>query len=78
MTGIEQRSVCDGVNFRSVRDSRFKTVRMSIHFLLPLEKQSAPSNAILPFLLTRASRKYPDLTQLNRHLAGLYGAQLDA
>lgn len=78
MTGIEQRSVCDGVNFRSIRDSRFKTVRMSIHFLLPLERQTASSHAILPFLLTRASRKYPDLTKLNRHLAELYGAQLDA
>lgn len=78
MTGIEQRPVCDGVNFRSIRDSRFKTVRMSIHFLLPLNKETAAANAILPFLLTRASRKYPDYTKLNEHLAELYGAELDA
>lgn len=78
MTGIEQRPVCDGVNFRSIRDSRFKTVRMSIHFLLPLDKETAAANAILPFLLTRASRKYPDYTKLNEHLAELYGAELDA
>lgn len=78
MTGIEQRSVCDGVNFRSIKDSRFKTVRMSIHFLLPLDRKTAAANAILPFLLTRASRKYPDFTKLNEHLAELYGAELDA
>lgn len=78
MTGIEQRSVCDGVNFRSIRDSRFKTVRMSIHFFRPLERESASGNAILPFLLTRACKKYPDFTKLNEHLAELYGAELDA
>lgn len=78
MIGIEQRSVCDGVNFRSIKDSRFKTVRMSIHFLLPLDRKTAAANAILPFLLTRASRKYPDYTKLNEHLAELYGAELDA
>lgn len=78
MTGIEQRSVCDGVNFRSVKDSRFKTVRMSVNFMCPLVKQTVSSNAILPFLLSRASRKYPDFTKLNEHLAELYGAVLDA
>ncbi len=78
MTGIEQRPICDGVNFRAIRDGRFKTVRMSVHFMLPLEKKTASANAILPFLLTRASRKYPDFTKLNEHLADLYGAVLDA
>lgn len=78
MTGIEQRSVCGGVSFRSVRDNRFKTVRMSVHFLWPLTEKTVSANAILPFLLSRASRKYPDFTKLNEHLAELYGAVLDA
>lgn len=78
MTEIEQRSVCSGVNFRSVRDVRFKTVRLSVHFMLPLTEKTAAPNAILPFLLTRASRKYPDFTKLNQRLSELYGAVLDA
>lgn len=78
MTEIEQRSVCSGVNFRSVKDVRFKTVRLSVHFMLPLAEKTAAPNAILPFLLTRASRKYPDFTKLNQRLAELYGAVLDA
>ena len=78
MTGIEQRPVCSGVNFRSIRDDRFKTVRMSVHFLWPLAEKTVSENAILPFLLSRASRKYPDFTRLNEHLAELYGAVLDA
>lgn len=78
MTGIEQRTVCSGVNFRSIHDDRFKTIRMSVHFLWPLKKETVSKNAILPFLLSRASRKYPDFTKLNAHLAELYGAVLDA
>ena len=77
-TEMDQRSVCNGVTFRSYRDSRFKTMRISVHFLLPLEKDRAAVNAILPFLLRRASRKYPDYTKLNEHLEQLYGASLDA
>ncbi len=78
MTGIEQRAVCSGVNFRSIRDDRFKTIRMSVHFLWPLAKETVSENSILPFLLSRASRKYPDFSKLNAHLAELYGAVLDA
>ena len=78
MTGIDQRPVCGGVNFRSIRDDRFKTVRMSVHFLWPLAEKTVSANAILPFLLSRASRRYPDFTKLNEHLAELYGAVLDA
>ncbi len=43
-----------------------------------LNSETASANAILPFLLTRASKKYPDYTKLNEHLAELYGAELDA
>jgi predicted Zn-dependent peptidase len=78
MIGIEQRTVCSGVNFSSIRDDRFKTIRMSVHFLWPLAKETVSANSILPFLLSRASRKYPDFTKLNAHLAELYGAVLDA
>lgn len=78
MIKIEQRPVCDGVNFRSIRDSRFKTMRMSVNFMVPLQKETAAGNAIVPFLLSRSNQKYPDFTKLNERLAELYGAVLDA
>ena len=78
MIGIEQRSVCDGVNFRSIKDTKFKTVRMSVNFMLPIQKSTAASNALLPFLLSRASSEYPDFTKLGERLAELYGAEINA
>lgn len=78
MIETEQRAVCAGVSFRSIRDVKFKTARMSVNFMLPLQKDTAASNAILPFLLSRASREYPDYTRLGERLSELYGAGIDA
>lgn len=78
MVEIEQRSICSGVNFRSIKDTRFKTMRISVNFMLPIEKQMAAANALLPFLLSRASHEYPDFTKLGERLAELYGAELNA
>lgn len=78
MIGIEQRTICDGVNFRSIRDNKFKTVRMSVHLIVPMSQATAAENALVPFLLSRASREYPDYTKLGQRLAELYGASLNA
>ena len=78
MIGIEQRAICDGVNFRSIRDTKFKTMRISAHLIVPMRRQTAAENALLPFLLSRASREYPDFTKLGQRLAELYGASLNA
>ena len=78
MTGIECWSICEGVEFLGVRDPKFKTARMSVHFLLPMQKEHASENALLPFLLSRACKKYPDYTKLGQRLAELYGASLSA
>ena len=68
----------EGVSFLGLNDERFKTVRIAIHFLTPLENNSAAANALVPGLLLRASREYPDYTELGCHLADLYGASVYA
>ncbi len=79
MTEIKQYTVCDGVGFRSIEDTRFKTMRIAVNFLVPLdEKYQVAARALLPFLLTRASREYPDFTKMSARLAELYGASLSA
>ena len=66
MTEIKQYTVCDGVGFRSIEDTRFKTMRIAVNFLVPLdEKYQVAARALLPFLLTRASRDYPDFTKMS-------------
>ncbi len=66
----------NGVHFRSIQNTRFKTQRISIHMMVPLDKERAAANALLPFLLTRTTREYPDFTSLGQRMQDLYGASL--
>ena len=78
MIKTEEYPVTEGIRFRSIPDTRFKTLRIAVNFMLPLEKETAAAHALLPFLLSRASREYPDFTRLNERLSELYGAAIHA
>ncbi len=75
---IRTELLCDGVDFISITEDRFLTNRISANIFLPLDKRDVSANAILPFLLRRACKSYPDLITLNRRLDELYGARLFA
>lgn len=78
MTAINREKICDGVYFSSVPDSRFKTGRITAALMLPLSQETAATYAILPYLLCRSCREYPDFTALHQKLGELYGASLYA
>ncbi len=44
--------------------------------IVPLCSETVSANGILPYILTRASRQYPDYTALSAKLAELYGASI--
>ena len=46
--------------------------------MLPIDKNHISANAVLPALLCRASKQYPDYTKLSQRLSELYGASLNA
>lgn len=73
-----RKKICDGVNFSNIKDTRFKTGRISITVFLPLEKEDASKNAIVPFLLSKTCKQYPDLKSLNDRLEDLYGVSVGA
>lgn len=70
-------SIAPGVRFCAVKADTFKTARLNFTMAMPLEGDIA-ARALLPFLLHRSGRKYPDFSQLNARLAELYGAALSA
>jgi hypothetical protein len=76
MDSIKREIIGKGVNFNTVSDSRFKTMRLSVSFVLPLTKENAGTNALLSGVLTRTTDAYPDFTVLSKKLAELYGANL--
>ena len=71
-------SPVNGLDICSVdTKSNFKVAIITANFALPLGKAAAV-NALIPGLLKRTCRKYPTLTEMNKHLASLYGAMVAA
>ena len=77
MNQIQRSQIADGVYFSAVKDSRFKTMKISANLILPLNSETASANALLCGVLSRSCRQYPDFTALSKKLSSLYGADLN-
>lgn len=72
-----REQLAPGVWFTSITDPKFKLNRISVNLAMPLAEETAAENAIVPYLLRKGCREYPDIARLNSRLAELYGAYLD-
>lgn len=78
MSKIIRQQITDAVTFNTIKESRFKTMRISVTAFLPLKKATAADNALMSLVMTRSCNKYPDFTVLSRKLSSLYGASLSS
>ena len=69
---INRERISDGVYFTQIRDSKFKTNRISVTLVAPLSEKTAASYAILPFILRKGFRACPDPAEFSRLLSSLY------
>ena len=65
MNFINRNEIADGVFFTNVKDSRFKTMKISVNIVVPLSIETASENALVGGLLVRSCKKYPDFTVLS-------------
>lgn len=71
---IETLSLSNGLTLRVFRDSRFKQGCLSIQFVTPMDADTAAGNALIPAVLLRGTRDYPDMRAITSYLDSLYGA----
>jgi predicted Zn-dependent peptidase len=64
----------NGISFFYVKSDKFKTVRIDIFILDPLDIERATQNALVPYILRRGCRRYPTQQDLALRLEELYGA----
>lgn len=76
MTAINRKEIAKGVFFNSIKDNRFKTMKITANLIVPLTKENASANALLCGVLSHSCKAYPDFTKLSRKLSSLYGADL--
>ena len=65
-----------GIRTVNIRNGKFKSTRIMLEFKAPLREETVAEYALLPFLLSRSSGRFPDAVSLNSELARLYGAAL--
>lgn len=66
-----------GVTFRYYPDTRFHQGCLSFQFLRYMDRDEVAMNALIPAVLLRGSRDYPDLRAITQKLDDLYGASVD-
>lgn len=75
---IETIALAPGMTLRHYRDTRFKQGALSLQFLRPMCREESAMNALLPAVLLRGCKEYPDLRAITLHLDDLYGASVSA
>ena len=71
-----QKQLADGVELTVNRTDKFKTGLLSVTLTAPLRRETATAGALIPEVLFRGSRNYPDMERLSAATDALYGASL--
>ncbi len=75
---IRTKQLVEGISLTLLPDEKFKNCVMGIYFAVPLKRETATGIAMIPRLLTAATRRFPDRSALHRELEMLYGAKFRA
>jgi predicted Zn-dependent peptidase len=75
---VNRERIGEHIHFTSITDAKFKHNRLTVNFVMPLSRETASENAVIPFVLRKGTRELPDFTALNTRLEELYGATLSA
>lgn len=73
---MKRENISPGVYMTRLDASKFNRQRITLHFQFPNDRATATVAAVLPLVLERGWAECPDMTELSRQLARLYGADL--
>jgi len=73
---LRRSQIAPGVHLSYDAAQKFNRCRISIHFAFPARRETATAHALLPLVMERGYADCPDMTQMTKKLARLYGADL--
>lgn len=71
-----REKIGEEIYFSTLKINKFTTSRISVNFVLDLERETVTANALVAFLLRKGCSMYPDFSALNMRLDELYGATI--
>lgn len=74
---LEKLELMPGVTLRCYRDTRFKQGRLTVQLVRPTASSKAAMNALLPAVLLRGTKQYPNMRAITARLDELYGASVN-
>ncbi|UUZ95674.1 hypothetical protein LJK87_15280 [Paenibacillus sp. P25] len=69
-----ERGTAGKIRVHVLPTEQFKTFAISVYIGSPLKEETVTSTALIPFVLRRGSRSYPETKQFRERLDDLYGA----
>jgi len=75
---FDRQELCRGVHLNILNTDKFKRNFVSVNFVLPHRKEYAALSSVLADVLTRATKRFPELKLIERELDDCYGAQLSS
>ncbi len=73
---MKRITLAPGAHVTVLPAEKFNRCRISIHFIWRASRKRATAEAVLPMVLERGYADCPDMTELSKRLARLYGAAL--
>ena len=73
---LKRTEIAPGVHLSWDPAPKFNRCRISLHFAFPAKRETATAHALLPLVMERGYADCPDMTQMTKKLARLYGADL--
>lgn len=70
----QYKQLAPGVELLAVQTGQFKTGLFTVTLIVPLRRETATANALIPEVLYRGSRRHPDIASLSAAADSLYGA----
>jgi predicted Zn-dependent peptidase len=68
----------DGIYLNIIKSDKFKTEYFDLNIILPLREQTASYAALLPLVIKRGSKAYPNMAEISKRLDYLYSTGFSA
>jgi len=71
---FNRNEILPGVWLTCITTDKFKSGCLSVHMITQLQRETAAMNALIPMVLRRGCKSYPDMESFAGRLDDLYGA----